>query len=202
VALRRLSKQRDLPPEMETTRTTLEKINHQTGRLTALVDELLDISSIRAGKLELHKKEHDLVDICREVVEDERLLTDRTIMLEAPSTPVEAAVDRDRIVQVLVNLVSNAVKYSPEDTAVQVEVYQRHDMAVIQVQDQGQGIAKEQQKHIFEMFYRAPNVQSSKPGLGLGLAISKDIVERHNGRIWYESEQGKGSTFVVELPIR
>jgi signal transduction histidine kinase len=202
IALRRLSKQRDLPPELETTRTTLEKINHQTGRLTALVDELLDISSIRAGKLELHKKEHDLVDICREVVEDERLLTGRTIVLEAPSSRVEAAVDHDRVVQVLVNLVSNAVKYSPEDTAVQVEVYQRHDMAVIQVQDQGQGIAKEQQKHIFEMFYRAPNAQSSKPGLGLGLAISKDIVERHNGRIWYESEQGKGSTFVVELPIR
>jgi signal transduction histidine kinase len=112
-------------------------------------------------------------------------------------------VDRDRIVQVLVNLVSNAVKYSPVETSVQVCVYQGDDKVVIQVRDQGKGIAPEQQKHIFEMFYRTPEAQSSsKRGLGLGLAITKDIVERHNGRISFESEPGKGSTFVVELPIR
>jgi signal transduction histidine kinase len=202
LVLRRLSKQRDLSPDMESIRTTLEKINAQTDRLTALVNELLDVSNIRAGRLELHKKEHDLVDICREVVEDERLLTGRTILLEVPSTPLKAPVDRDRIVQVLVNLVSNAVKYSSEETPVQVNVSRHNGMAVIQVCDQGKGIAKDQQKHIFEMFYRAPDAQSSKPGLGLGLAISKDIVERHKGHISFESEQGKGSTFTVELPLR
>lgn len=181
----------------------MEKINGQTSRLTALVDELLNVAHIRAGKLELHKQEYDLVDICREVVEDERLLTGRTITIEILSTPVKAPVDRDRIVQVLVNLVSNAVKYSSEEMSVQVSVWRGDGMAVIQVRDQGKGIAKDQQKHIFEMFYRTPDAQSSsKPGLGVGLALSKDIVERHNGRIWYESEPGKGSTFVVELPLR
>jgi signal transduction histidine kinase len=203
LAMRRIAKQRNPPPELESMRTTLEKIDNQSGRLTALIDELLDVSQIRAGKLELHKKDYDIVDICREVIEDEHLLTDRRITLEAPSTPLIANVDRDRIVQVLVNLISNAVKYSSEETTVQVTVFRNDDKVVIQVRDQGKGIAREQQKHIFEMFYRTPDAQSSsKRGLGLGLAITKDIVERHNGRISFESEPGKGSTFVVELPLQ
>ncbi len=204
LAMRRIARQHSPSPELESMRTTLEKIDNQSSRLTALIDELLDVSQIRAGKLELHKKDYDIVDICREVIEDEHLLTDRTITLESPpSTPVKAHVDRDRIVQVLVNLISNAVKYSSEETPVQVTVCRNDDKVVIQVRDQGQGIAREQQKHIFEMFYRTPDAQSSsKRGLGLGLAITKDIVERHKGRISFESEPGKGSTFVVELPMR
>jgi signal transduction histidine kinase len=115
-------------------------------------------------------------------------------------------VDSDRLAQVVTNLVSNAVKYSPEESVVQVRVgvsqEDRGRVARMEVRDYGSGISEEARKHIFETFYRAPDAQiSKKSGWGLGLAICKDIVERHGGRISCESEVGKGSVFVVELPM-
>jgi len=208
LAQRRLSKQKkpfpdELAVDLEGIQLALTRINDQTGRLTSLIDELLDISSIRNGKVELRKRKCDLREICREVVEDQRLLSGRTILLEMPTDPVNISVDRDQISQVFVNLVSNAVKYSPEEKPIEVCIHQEREDVRIQVKDHGKGIRKDQQKHIFETFYRTPDAQSStKQGLGLGLAISKEIVERHAGQIWCESEPGVGSTFVVELPRR
>lgn len=204
LVLRRLSKQNgSLSPEMTTMRTTLEKINDQTGRLTALVDELLVISSLRSGKAELRKKECDLIEVCRGVIEDQQMLSNRDIRLTVASDKMMLLVDCDRIAQVIVNLVSNAIKYSPERSPVEVEINSQQGNALIQVRDYGRGIGKDQQEHIFETFYRTPDAQSSaKFGLGLGLAISKDIVERHGGRIWCESQVGKGSTFFVDLPLK
>lgn len=201
LAHRRLSKQKSLPDELGAVQTALERINDQTKRLTSLIDELLDVSSIRNGKVELHKSRCDLREICREVVEDQRLLTGRSILLEMPPDPVALSIDRDRISQVLVNLISNAVKYSPEEEPVEVCMQQQPEDVLVQVRDHGKGIPKDQQKRIFETFYRTPDAQAStRQGLGLGLAISKEIVERHNGQIWCESEPGKGSTFFVKLP--
>jgi signal transduction histidine kinase len=202
LALRRLDKQQELSSDLESVHTSLERINDQTGRLTSLIDELMDVSSIRAGKVQLHKRKQDLNMISREVAEDQRMLTGRSIVLDIPSTPVKAQVDGDRISQVLVNLISNAVKYSPERSPVEITVNQGDSHATIIVRDYGKGIPKEQQERIFETFYRTPDAQSSsKQGLGLGLAISKEIVERHNGRIWMESAPDHGSTFFVELPL-
>ena len=201
LAIRRLAKQKTTSPEIAGMSTTLEKINEQTTRLTTLIDELLDVSSIRAGKVELHKREFELVALCQSVVEDQQLLTDRTITLtsETPTVPIVA--DRDRLSQVVTNLVTNAIKYSPDGSEVQVRLSQSDTQACIEVQDHGKGIADKQLPHIFDTFYRTPDAQaSSKFGLGLGLAICKDIVERHGGRIWVESKVGKGSTFFVELP--
>src|SRR5258708_8291768 len=201
IALRRLSRQRDLPSELTVTSQALEKIDEQTRRLNNLVDDLLDLSSIRAGKIGLQKNECDLLEICREVVEDQRLLSGRTIELESSSPEVKLQGDCNRLSQVVVNLLSNAIKYSPEGSPVRVLVSERNDLAVLKVWDTGKGIAKDQQAYIFEPFYRAPDAQvSSKRGMGLGLAISKDIVERHGGRIWCESKRGQGTTFIVELP--
>ena len=198
--IRRLTKQKDLSPEMEEVSVTLKKINDQTSRLTALIDELMDVSSIRAGKLELRKQKSDLRDICREVVEDQRLLSGRTITLSMPEKAIVMQVDYDRLAQVFVNLISNAIKYSPEECPVEVIVKQCDTKTLIQVKDYGKGIPKDQQEHIFETFYRTPDAQtSSKRGLGLGLAIAKDIVERHNGCVWCESIPDQGSTFFVEL---
>lgn len=202
LALRRISKQRMKTQELDGMRSTLEKINEQTTRLTTLVDELLDVSSIRSGKVQLHKRECELVDLCRSIVEDQRLLTERAISLET-NTPILLLADCERLAQVVVNLVSNAIKYSPEHSPVQVRLEKRDTTARIEIKDSGKGIRKEQQAHIFDTFYRTPDAQaSSKFGLGLGLSICKDIVERHGGRIWCESEVGKGSTFFVELPLR
>ncbi len=178
--LRRLTKQKELSQEFADVRTALEKIDEQTYRLSALVDDLLDLGSIRAGKIELRLGRCDLCEICR-------------VMLEA---------DSERLSQVGTNLVSNAIKYSPDGSPVKVSVVRQENTARLAVQDFGQGMEKEQLKHIFEPFYRAPEAQSSKKsGWGLGLVICKDIVERHGGRIWCESCEGEGSTFYVELPL-
>src|SRR5258708_4488869 len=201
IALRRLSRQQDVPPELATTSTALEKIDEQTHRLNNLVDDLLDLSSIRAGRIGLQLKQCDLVEICQDFIEEQRLCTGRTIDLQTSSPAVAGQVDSNRLSQVVVNLVSNAIKYSPQESPVQVQVVERDSVAVIEVHDAGKGIPKEQQAYIFEPFYRAPDAEvSSKRGMGLGLAISKDIVERHGGRIWCESKRGQGTTFFVELP--
>ncbi len=201
LAIRRLAKQKTTSPEIAGMSTTLEKINEQTTRLTTLIDELLDVSSIRAGKVELHKREFEFVALCQSVVEDQQLLTGRNIILTSETPTVSIVADRDRLSQVVTNLVTNAIKYSSDGSEVQVSLSQSDTQACIEVQDHGKGIADKQLPHIFDTFYRTPDAQaSSKFGLGLGLAICKDIVERHGGRIWAESKVGKGSTFFVELP--
>jgi signal transduction histidine kinase len=201
LVLRRLSKQQELSPEMEDMKKTWEKINEQTTRLTALIDELLDVSSIRAGKMVLHKQACDLVQMCRDLIEDQQLLTGRPITLETTSEHMPIYADCERLGQVIVNLLSNAIKYSPKESPIEVRLCQQSDTLYIVVVDYGKGIPPDQQGRIFETFYRAPDAQSSAKGLGLGLAITKDIVERHNGHIWCESKPGQGSTFIVKLPL-
>lgn len=203
IVLRRLSKKKELPEELVDVRTALEKINEQTRRLNTLVDDLLSLSSIRSGKLNLRLSACNLGDICRSVVEEQRTISERTIDIVLPASPVFVEVDSDRISQVMTNLVSNALKYSSPASPVRVAVCARDTTALIKVHDSGQGIAQEELEHIFDTFYRAPDAQTSKQsGWGLGLAICKDIVERHNGRIWCESQVGAGSTFFVELPLK
>lgn len=203
IALRRMSKQGDLSKDQATTSEALRKIDEQTQRLNSLVDDLLDLSSIRAGKIGLQLQQCDLVEVCREVIEDQRLLTDRVIELETPGEAVTLRGDCNRLGQVMVNLVGNALKYSAEEQPVCVRVQRDDTVALVAVRDYGKGITKDQQKQIFEPFYRTPEAQtSSKRGMGLGLAICKDIVERHGGRIWCDSTPGQGTTFLVELPLR
>lgn len=203
LTLRRLSKQQYSPSESESIRASLEKINDQSHHLALLIDDLFDVSSMRTAKIELYKGTCNLTNVCREVVEDQRLLTERQITLDMPSTPITIEGDEDRLSQVMVNLLSNAAKYSPDSRAIEVRISQHEQQALISVGDYGKGIAKDQLEHIFESFYRTPEAEaSSKRGLGLGLAISKDLVERHGGRIWCESEKGKGSSFFVELPLQ
>lgn len=198
-----LSKQSERSVDPAALRSTIGKIVEQTGRLNTLVDDLLDPGNILTRKMKLCPVWCDLGEVCLAVVEDQRLLTGRLIELTVPATPVLLEADSDRLSQVVINLVSNAVKYSPEDCAVQVHVSQHDGEALIQVCDAGRGIPLDQRTRIFEAFYRAPTAQGSlKQGLGLGLTICKEIVEWHGGRIWCESCEGKGTTFVVALPSR
>jgi signal transduction histidine kinase len=201
--LRRLERQKELSSELDIIRAALEKIDGQTRRLNALVDDILELNTIRAGKIELRLRPCNLVDISRDAVEVHRLLTGRAIELEAPDAPVTLIADSDRLSQVVVNLVDNALKYSPEGTVVRLAVGKYDEIALIQVHDEGPGIPEDQQTLIFEPFYRTPDAQaSSKSGLGLGLAICKEIVERHGGHIGCNSQVGKGSVFFVGLPLR
>ncbi|MBE3565777.1 MAG: HAMP domain-containing histidine kinase [Thermogemmatispora sp.] len=202
IALRRLTRVAELPPELENVRLALQKIDEQTYRLSALIDDMLALSSIQTGKLKLRPRRCDLVEICREAVEDQRLVSGRTITLSTPVESLIVEVDSDRLHQVLTNLLSNSIKYSPEQTPVEVSLVCRDGQVEIRVRDHGRGIPEDQREQIFQAFYRTPEAQASpKDGWGLGLAICKDIVERHGGRIWCEPAPDEGTVFVVVLPL-
>ncbi|HEX6122340.1 MAG TPA: ATP-binding protein [Ktedonobacterales bacterium] len=173
-------------------------------RMEALVADLLDVSRIESGKLALRVETGDLAAILRQVVDEQSAATERPIQLTLPEQPVRIRADMDRLCQVLDNLVSNALKYSPARTAISVELSQVGNEALIQVRDHGFGIPREYLSHIFERFYRVPEARigsGSGLGLGLGLFISREIIERHHGRIWAKSTPGRGSTFTIALPL-
>src|SRR5579863_182430 len=199
----RIAKQAKLPSELALLQTILERIDQQTHRLNGLVNDLLDLSILRSGKMTLRSIRCDMGEMCREAITEQQSLTGRTIELEIPATPVVLQADCERLNQVVTNLVTNAIKYSPDNSTIQVRVSQSNHKAMVQVHNEGSNIPQEQQANIFEPFYRTPDAQtSSKKGWGLGLAISKQIVERHGGRIWVESSEGKGTTFSIELPLQ
>jgi len=201
LALRRLSRQAELPVELTFLTEHLEKIEAQTHRLGALVNDLLDLSSLRSGKLPLHIQPCDICLLCQGIVDDQRDLVDRLIDLKLPSCPLMLPVDDGRLSQVITNLVVNATKYSPTDSVVSVELTRRGRQVIFQVHNVGPVIPQELQEHIFEPFYRTQDAQkSATPGWGLGLAISKEIVEQHAGHIRVESSAEHGTTFRVELP--
>jgi signal transduction histidine kinase len=200
--MRRLTKQSKQHPEMLPFRDALGKVDEQTRRLTDLVNDLLDLNSLRSGKMPIRLAPVDLRALCREVVEEHQTVTGRMINLHLPVDPVLVHADARRITQVMHNLVSNALKYSPTNAQVCVEIQQGSGEAILAVENEGSVLSKTQQESIFEPFYRCPDVQSSAiPGWGLGLALSKEIVEQHSGRLWVESSQEKGTTFFVALPL-
>lgn len=199
--LRRLAK-RSTSIDLNEVESACHRIHEQTRRMTTLIEDLLDVSHLRSGKMVLNKSRYDLNQLCRKVIEDQRLLTGREVVFTPAAEPLELPIDVDRITQAVINLVSNAMKYSSEDTPVALCVSRGGQCALLQVQDHGCGIAPDELPHIFEIYYRAPGARSSTTsGLGLGLTISKDIIDRHGGRIWCESEPGVGTIFFVELPL-
>ena len=181
----------------------LELLNSQTARLGRLVDELLDVSRIESGKLDFHWEQVDLAELVIEVAGRLQMTTTlHTIEVDpdgALGRPVTA--DRDHLEQVLDNLVTNAIKFSPDGGTIRVQLRDRRDSVVLSIQDPGVGIPPGQLDAIFGLFYQAEDPVSRRTGgMGLGLYISKNIVTRHGGRIWAESTPDHGSTFNVSLP--
>lgn len=198
---RRLKRQNIKHPEMLPVYDSLDKMDGQIQQLTDLINSLLDINTLRSGKIPVHLAPYDLRYLCQQVIE-EQPQTDRSIDLRQPADPVIVQVDHGRFSQIVSNLVTNALKYSPVDTPVYVEISQRPGEAILAVHNERPVLSKEQQKTLFEPFYRSPEARSSAtPGWGLGLAISKEIVLQHDGRIWVESSEEKGTTFFVALPF-
>ncbi|HVX16892.1 MAG TPA: HAMP domain-containing sensor histidine kinase [Acidimicrobiales bacterium] len=181
-------------------RFMLEQVHHDADRVTRLVTELLDISRLETGRLTLHRQRVDLVELARSVVAKVRLeYPDLTCTFEFPDDFPPVLCDPDKIEQVLTNLVENAVKYaSPVGLAVRGKVADGH--VTVSVGDHGEGIPAEDLPRIFERFFRAGHNKPS--GTGLGLWISRGLVEAHGGRLTAESTVGRGSTFRFELPIR
>jgi signal transduction histidine kinase len=176
------------------------QILQQADRMSKLADRLLDVSRIQFGRLHLEKGDVDLVALLRRVAEGMQVSFERHQILVSSNEPVRSRVDPARIEQVFSNLLSNAAKYSPEGTQIDVTLERRKRDALISVRDRGSGIPKDQQPYIFRRFFRARSGEE-KAGTGLGLYVSKGIVEAHGGKIWFESQEGKGSTFYVLLPV-
>lgn len=182
-------------------------------RLSRLINDLLDIAKLEAGKMSLHPKKIPARELVLHVVSTlETWSKDKKIKIETrfPESPVEVEVDPDRITQVLTNLIGNAVKFTPDGGTVTVEVNAgvkdaavgREEVMEIAVKDTGIGISPEDQKIIFDKFVQVSLLQpAGVSSTGLGLAIAREIVELHGGRIWVESEPGKGSCFAFRLPI-
>jgi len=180
---------------------TLELAQRQSRRLARLVDELLDVSRLQLGRIELQQREIDLVASLREVVERMRLMHARHTLDFDASTVAVVFADADRIDQVFENLIGNAVKYSPSGGTITIRVDTDGGELHVAVTDQGIGISPDEIEHVFNLFYRSPDPRAGHVGgLGLGLYISREIVTRHGGRMWAESGPN-GSTFHVVLPL-
>ena len=183
--------------------SSLSKMNEQIDRLTMLVNDMLNVSKIQLGKLEFNedsfnvqKMVFDTVDIVQASAPNHRIVIEGKISRRVWG-------DKDRISQVLINLLTNAIKYSPHEYKINVGLLEKKSgFAEVKVQDYGIGIDKEQQAKIFNRFYRVSGAdEKTFPGLGIGLYISSEIVRRHGGTLEVNSTKGKGSTFCFTIPF-
>ena len=179
----------------------VEKTLKHATKLNSLVADLLDISKIQAGKLQLNTRPFNMAELVEETVESVQPTSKtHTITIQSKTETVITA-DRQRIEQVLINLLTNAIKYSPQANEVLVNMHASDEGVTVSIQDFGLGIPEDQMGQIFSRFFRSNDLPSSISGLGIGLYISHEIVLRHKGKMWVESQTGKGSTFYFTLPV-
>jgi PAS domain S-box-containing protein len=179
----------------------VDAIVAQSNHLERLINDLLDVARLEAGRLELQRRPVDLVELARaSAVQAQATSRAHHIAVEAPQQTITISGDIDRLRQVLQNLLANAIKYSPDGGDVVLRVAAQDGEAVISVTDRGLGIPAESLPRLFSRFHRAEATLNAGEGLGLGLYIARSLVEAHGGRIWAESEPGAGSTFLIVLP--
>ena len=184
---------------------TLSLLEHSVHRMEILVNDLLNTSLDDAGLFSLHYQTSDLVELCQEVVDEYREQIGPSLRFESTLPELQLEMDRERISQVLLNLLSNARKYSPKDAPIIMRVERVNDQAAISVTDHGVGIPPEKLAHIFDRFYRVPEIEiqtGSSAGFGLGLYIARKIIELHHGNMNVTSHPGDGSTFTITLPLQ
>jgi signal transduction histidine kinase len=190
---------RELTPEQRA--SFLALISDETSRLATLIGDVLDTSRIEAGTFSYSFSDVDVARLVREAVAAIGLGQDEVaVVARAPDTVPHVRGDPERLRQVLLNLIENAVKYSPAGGAVDVGAWSENGRVMIAVEDHGPGIPREQHGLIFEKFGRA-NVGGGKPGSGLGLFIARSIAEAHGGKLDVRSTPGEGATFTLDLPL-
>ncbi len=189
--------------DLATSEEYLDIALDQIDRMSRLILELLDVSRIETGRLEMRREPIEWSAFVHDVVHHHHTsMNDRRLGLNVPVNGKRVLGDRDRLEQVLGNLLENAVKYSPEGSEILVTVEDNGDQLVTSVRDRGIGIPADEIAQVFERFHRGRQVSSTNyGGLGLGLYITKQIVERHGGSIWVESAEGVGTTFYFSLPV-
>jgi signal transduction histidine kinase len=181
----------------------LKYINTQSVGLAGIINDLLDLSRIEAGVgLSLNKTECKAGDYVREIVQYfQATYPSFQFELSLPGKPVDLFVDKEKMSQVIQNLLSNAVKFSPGGDKIRIAGEMVNDSYQVSVQDQGLGMTSEQVEKIFDRFYRADMSSTALEGTGLGMTIAKQIIEAHDGKIWVESELGKGTTVSFTIPL-
>lgn len=185
-----------------TVRSSLQTISKQVSKLTRLISELLDLSRIESGKLELYRTEFRLEDLVEEIVQEVRYTTNNHALIIHNDFEGKIIADRDRLSQVILNLLTNAIKYSPESDKVEVYIRREKSYACVSVADYGIGIDSKDHDRIFERFYRVEGKnEQTFPGFGIGLFIATEIVNRHGGTLDVKSTKGKGSVFTMKLPF-
>ena len=193
----------DLPPRV---RESIAKIDVETGHLVQMVNELLDLAKIEQGDTPLRHDEVDMALVVEEAIGRLNVYAERQSVtlrrqLDGTSDDTTVVGDEDRLAQLLANLVHNAIKFSPQGGEVVVHVRGDAENVLVEVEDHGPGIPRADRNRIFERFYKVDRARSrGSGGTGLGLSIARNIVGRHHGHIWVQSEEGEGSSFFVSLP--
>ena len=178
------------------------RMDTQLNRLTELIHDLLDVSRIEAGEIQFNIGAFDLDQLVDDVIAEIRPTTDGRRIIRDGRANAHVRGDRERTGQVLTNLLTNAIKYSPQSEPIIVDTASDGQVITVGVQDFGVGIAPEDHQRVFDRFYRAGGPERETfPGLGLGLFISAEIIRRQRGRIWVESVPGKGALFRFTLPV-
>lgn len=181
----------------------VERMDNQIDKLAKLVNDLLDVSRIQSGKLTYQLERFRIADLIKEVSDDMQKAMKQHALIVKAKTQKEVMADKNRIGQVLINLIENAIKYSPKSDKILVTAKNGGNAVVVQIQDFGIGVPLSEQQRIFERFYRIDGKERNiASGQGLGLYISSEIVKRHGGKIWVESKERKGSIFSFTLPLK
>ncbi|WP_294298932.1 PAS domain-containing sensor histidine kinase [uncultured Chryseobacterium sp.] len=181
----------------------LEKADLQINKMTTMINGFLDISRFESGKIQINHQQFDLSELLKTTEEEAKATIDSHMTVFSPIESVEVNADRDKIEQVVNNLISNAVKYSPAGSVICISCTSDDQFAYVSIKDQGKGIKKEDITHIFDRYYRVEGEEmQSISGFGIGLYLCSEIISHHRGSIRVESEIGEGSAFIFSLPLK
>jgi signal transduction histidine kinase len=183
--------------------SSLNKVELQINKMSALINGFLNLSRLESGKIHLNRIDFRMDDLIREIIEESALVVSTHKIRLLPCDSVVINADRDKIGQVITNLISNAVKYSPRGEIVELVCKHIRDTVQVSVRDDGMGIRLQDKDKLFERFYRVESAHTENiSGFGIGLYLTAEIIKRHCGEIWVESEKGVGSTFYFSLPVQ
>jgi two-component system CheB/CheR fusion protein len=183
-------------------KTAVVKSGNQVNKMTALIHAFLDISKLEPGKLKLIRTAFEFNKLVEEIMTESRILSNSHVLRFEPSGDYNVNADRAKIGQVISNLISNAIKYSPKGSHIVIAAEIKDESLLVSVTDEGIGIKPKDREKIFQRFYRAEEEEfNSISGFGIGLYLSSEIIQRHKGKIWVKSEEGCGSTFYFSVPL-
>ncbi|KRT18199.1 PAS domain-containing sensor histidine kinase [Pedobacter ginsenosidimutans] len=193
--------ERSLPSEAsEKFKSTIGKVSQYVERLNNLISELLDVSRIQTGNIELHEARFEFDKMVSDVVDGIQSSAHNHKIILKGKTNTSILADETHIIQVLNNLLSNAIKYGPDSEIIEVNISNVSEYVKVSVKDFGVGMSAQDTKRVFERFFRGSEIQQRFPGMGIGLYVCDQIIKNHKGTLWVESQKGKGSIFSFTLP--